>query len=170
MKKKKTMAAETEASISGSSSEEEEEEEGPLGRGLGAENDEDSDEEMLGSGGGRGGKGTRTGAIFVLENASLEVGKVGKTLQLLNCDDHNNFLRKKRKDPDFLSRRGQRIEEELRIPVVGFSLKCILDIVHILGKHHCKSRGLPLAVAQIAIAHHSNLSKFVKSKCHKAPW
>ena len=98
VKKKKTMAAETEASISGSSSEEEEEE-GPLGRGLGAENDEDSDEEMLGSGGGRGGKGTRTGAIFVLENASLEVGKVGKTLQLLNCDDHNNFLRKKRKDP-----------------------------------------------------------------------
>ena len=41
----------------------------------------------------------KAGAIFVLENASLEVGKVGKTMQLLNCDDHATFLRKHRKDP-----------------------------------------------------------------------
>jgi len=35
----------------------------------------------------------------VLENASLEVGKVGKTLQLLDCDNHAGFLKKHRKDP-----------------------------------------------------------------------
>eukprot|EP00249_Psilotum_nudum_P013760 c24493_g1_i1 orf=391-1122(-) len=37
--------------------------------------------------------------IFVLEKASLEVAKVGKNYQLLNCDDHANFLRKHKHDP-----------------------------------------------------------------------
>jgi hypothetical protein len=37
--------------------------------------------------------------IFVLENASLEAGKVGKNYELLNCDDHVNFLRRHGKDP-----------------------------------------------------------------------
>ncbi|KAK9798217.1 hypothetical protein WJX73_007869 [Symbiochloris irregularis] len=36
---------------------------------------------------------------FVLENASLEVGKVGKGYQLLNCDDHASFLKRHGKDP-----------------------------------------------------------------------
>ncbi|KAM1094135.1 hypothetical protein FF1_009179 [Malus domestica] len=39
------------------------------------------------------------GAIFILEKASLEVAKVGKTYQLLNSDDHSNFLHKNKKDP-----------------------------------------------------------------------
>lgn len=39
------------------------------------------------------------GAIFVLEKASLEVAKVGKTYQILNSDDHANFLRKHNKNP-----------------------------------------------------------------------
>ncbi|KAM2888830.1 hypothetical protein FF1_012501 [Malus domestica] len=39
------------------------------------------------------------GAIFILEKASLEVAKVGKTYQLLNYDDHSNFLWKNKKDP-----------------------------------------------------------------------
>ncbi|CAN6586298.1 unnamed protein product [Malus baccata var. baccata] len=39
------------------------------------------------------------GAIFILEKASLEVAKVGKTYQLLNSDEHSNFLRKNNKDP-----------------------------------------------------------------------
>eukprot|EP01018_Ginkgo_biloba_P030889 Gb_28126 [translate_table: standard] len=39
------------------------------------------------------------GVIFVLEKASLEVAKVGKTHQLLNCDDHGHFLRKNKRDP-----------------------------------------------------------------------
>ncbi|XP_058725379.1 uncharacterized protein LOC131596668 [Vicia villosa] len=39
------------------------------------------------------------GVIFVLEKASLEVAKVGKTYQLLNSDDHANFLRKNKKNP-----------------------------------------------------------------------
>ncbi|KAM1306774.1 hypothetical protein ACFX2H_009114 [Malus domestica] len=39
------------------------------------------------------------GAIFILEKAYLEVAKVGKTYQLLNSDDHSNFLRKNKKDP-----------------------------------------------------------------------
>ncbi|KAJ7548576.1 hypothetical protein O6H91_07G017800 [Diphasiastrum complanatum] len=39
------------------------------------------------------------GVIFVLEKASLETAKVGKNYQLLNCDDHANFLRKHKRDP-----------------------------------------------------------------------
>jgi len=42
---------------------------------------------------------TQTGAIFILEKASLEVAKVGKTYQLLNSDDHANFLRRNNKNP-----------------------------------------------------------------------
>ncbi|XP_027353954.1 ribosomal RNA small subunit methyltransferase nep-1 isoform X2 [Abrus precatorius] len=37
--------------------------------------------------------------IFILERATLEVAKVGKTYQLLNSDDHANFLRKNNKNP-----------------------------------------------------------------------
>ncbi|KAJ4964328.1 hypothetical protein NE237_024267 [Protea cynaroides] len=40
-----------------------------------------------------------SGVIFILERASLEVAKVGKTYQLLNSDDHVNFLLKHGKDP-----------------------------------------------------------------------
>ncbi|CAD6243162.1 unnamed protein product [Miscanthus lutarioriparius] len=39
------------------------------------------------------------GAIFVLERACLEVGKVGKTMQILNSDDHANYLRKQNRNP-----------------------------------------------------------------------
>jgi len=39
------------------------------------------------------------GAIFVLEKACLEVGKVGKTMQILNSDDHANYLRKQNRNP-----------------------------------------------------------------------
>ncbi|WCJ33371.1 Ribosomal RNA small subunit methyltransferase NEP1 [Euphorbia peplus] len=41
----------------------------------------------------------KPGVVFVLEKASLEVAKVGKTYQILNSDDHSNFLRKHKKDP-----------------------------------------------------------------------
>ncbi|XP_050226259.1 uncharacterized protein LOC126676155 [Mercurialis annua] len=44
-------------------------------------------------------KAKKPGVIFVLENASLEVAKVGKTYQILNSDDHANFLRKNKKNP-----------------------------------------------------------------------
>jgi len=36
---------------------------------------------------------------FVLEEANLEVAKVGKNYELLNCDDHTSFLRRHGKDP-----------------------------------------------------------------------
>ncbi|KAF5815811.1 putative tRNA (pseudouridine(54)-N(1))-methyltransferase [Helianthus annuus] len=39
------------------------------------------------------------GVIFVLEKASLEVAKVGKSYQLLNSEDHANFLRKNNRNP-----------------------------------------------------------------------
>eukprot|EP00245_Coleochaete_scutata_P016811 TRINITY_DN8004_c0_g1_i1.p1 TRINITY_DN8004_c0_g1~~TRINITY_DN8004_c0_g1_i1.p1 ORF type:complete len:257 (+),score=32.57 TRINITY_DN8004_c0_g1_i1:64-771(+) len=42
---------------------------------------------------------TQGDVIFILEKANLEVGKVGKSYQLLNCDDHANFLRKHKRDP-----------------------------------------------------------------------
>ncbi|KEH35594.1 nucleolar essential protein [Medicago truncatula] len=41
----------------------------------------------------------KQGVIFILEKASLEVAKVGKTYQLLNSDEHSNFLRKHSKNP-----------------------------------------------------------------------
>ncbi|ERM99248.1 ribosomal RNA small subunit methyltransferase NEP1 [Amborella trichopoda] len=41
----------------------------------------------------------KSGIIFVLERASLEVAKVGKTYQILNCDDHATYLKKKNRDP-----------------------------------------------------------------------
>ncbi|PPD96462.1 hypothetical protein GOBAR_DD06525 [Gossypium barbadense] len=44
-------------------------------------------------------KNNKNGVIFVLEKASLEVAKVGKSFQLLNSDDHANFLRKNNKNP-----------------------------------------------------------------------
>ncbi|XP_021908405.1 ribosomal RNA small subunit methyltransferase NEP1-like [Carica papaya] len=44
-------------------------------------------------------KTKKAGVTFVLEKASLEVAKVGKTYQLLNSDDHANFLRKNKKNP-----------------------------------------------------------------------
>ncbi|CAH2063902.1 unnamed protein product, partial [Thlaspi arvense] len=44
-------------------------------------------------------KKEKPGVVFVLENASLEVAKVGKTYQLLNSDEHANFLRKNDRNP-----------------------------------------------------------------------
>lgn len=44
-------------------------------------------------------KSAKQGVIFVLEEAQLEVGKVGHKHVLLNCDDHQNFLLKHKKDP-----------------------------------------------------------------------
>ncbi|CAA0386909.1 putative tRNA (pseudouridine(54)-N(1))-methyltransferase [Arabidopsis thaliana] len=41
----------------------------------------------------------KSGIVFVLEKASLEVAKVGKTYQLLNSDDHANFLKKNNRNP-----------------------------------------------------------------------
>lgn len=44
-------------------------------------------------------KDASRGVIFVLESAQLEVAQVGKTYQLLNCDDHGSYLGKHKKDP-----------------------------------------------------------------------
>ncbi|OAY43306.1 ribosomal RNA small subunit methyltransferase nep-1 [Manihot esculenta] len=44
-------------------------------------------------------KTKKPGVTFVLERASLEVAKVGKSYQILNSDDHANFLRKNNKNP-----------------------------------------------------------------------
>lgn len=37
--------------------------------------------------------------IVILEQAQLETAKIGKTFELLNCDDHQSFLRKHKRDP-----------------------------------------------------------------------
>ncbi|KAL7115769.1 hypothetical protein ACP275_04G202000 [Erythranthe tilingii] len=42
---------------------------------------------------------SKPGVIFVLENASLEVAKIGKNYQLLSSDEHANFLMKNKKNP-----------------------------------------------------------------------
>eukprot|EP00898_Chlorokybus_atmophyticus_P002368 jgi/Chlat1/3131/Chrsp21S03357 len=70
----------------------------------------DEDEEAAAGTSGQG------GVYFVLERAALEAAKVGKTYQLLNCDDHANFLRKHKRDP-----------AEYRPDICHQSLLAILD-------------------------------------------
>lgn len=41
---------------------------------------------------------TQKRIIIVIERANLETAKVGKEYQLLNCDDHQNILRKNNRD------------------------------------------------------------------------
>ncbi|KDD76821.1 EMG1/NEP1 methyltransferase [Helicosporidium sp. ATCC 50920] len=53
----------------------------------------DAEEELRAAAAGR------QSVIFVLEGATLEVAKVGKNYELLNCDDHVSFLKRHGKDP-----------------------------------------------------------------------
>lgn len=41
----------------------------------------------------------KPGVIFILERASLEVGKVGKGFQLLSSDEHATFIKREKKNP-----------------------------------------------------------------------
>ncbi|KAJ8770038.1 hypothetical protein K2173_009791 [Erythroxylum novogranatense] len=58
----------------------------------------------------------KPGVIFVLEKASLEVAKVGKSYQILNSEDHANFLGKNKRNP-----------AEYRPDIVHQALLSILD-------------------------------------------
>ncbi|CAG9461141.1 unnamed protein product [Pedinophyceae sp. YPF-701] len=62
----------------------------PIVGGLQPPSAEDEEQEKLES---------REGIVVVLEQATLEVGKVGKSMVLLNCDDHANFLARHDKSP-----------------------------------------------------------------------
>lgn len=44
-------------------------------------------------------EGTKPGVIFILENASLEVAKIGKNYELLNTDKHTGFLKRNDLNP-----------------------------------------------------------------------
>ncbi|KAJ0989096.1 hypothetical protein J5N97_007452 [Dioscorea zingiberensis] len=61
-------------------------------------------------------KSKQPGVIFILEKASLEIGKVGKNFHLLNSDDHGNFLRKQNLNP-----------ADYRPDIVHHALLAILD-------------------------------------------
>ena len=41
----------------------------------------------------------KKGLIVVLENATLQTVKMGDEYQLLNCDDHITFMKKRKRDP-----------------------------------------------------------------------
>ncbi|XP_020573612.1 ribosomal RNA small subunit methyltransferase nep-1 [Phalaenopsis equestris] len=56
------------------------------------------------------------GVIFILDKAPLEIGKVGNKHQLLNSDEHANFLKKQGKDPS-----------EYRPDIVHQAILAILD-------------------------------------------
>ncbi|KAL8460037.1 hypothetical protein ACS0TY_031813 [Phlomoides rotata] len=43
--------------------------------------------------------GNKGGVIFILERASLEIAKVGKTYQLLSSDEHANYLVRNKRNP-----------------------------------------------------------------------
>ncbi|CAL5423091.1 unnamed protein product [Camellia sinensis] len=69
----------------------------------------------------------QTGAIFILENASLEVVKLGKFYQLLNSD-HDKFLRSNNKNPaDYRPDIAHQHEQGCFSSgeLVGFSLKIV---------------------------------------------
>ncbi|XP_044508711.1 ribosomal RNA small subunit methyltransferase nep-1-like [Mangifera indica] len=83
---------------------EEEEQEQPDGfdekEDQGHEEEEEAVHEMEGIPIGPSDRSTKKpGVIFVLEKASLEVAKVGKSYQILNSDDHANFLKRNNKNP-----------------------------------------------------------------------
>lgn len=42
---------------------------------------------------------TKGGVYFILEDADLQVGKLGKEFRLLNSDEHANYLQRKQLDP-----------------------------------------------------------------------
>ncbi|XP_050332033.1 ribosomal RNA small subunit methyltransferase NEP1 [Bactrocera neohumeralis] len=44
-------------------------------------------------------RGLEKRLIIILEGAQLETVKVGRVFELLNCDDHQNILRKNNRDP-----------------------------------------------------------------------
>ncbi|KAK8939995.1 hypothetical protein KSP40_PGU009204 [Platanthera guangdongensis] len=58
----------------------------------------------------------KPGVIFILDKATVEIGKVGKKHQLLNSDEHANFLKKHNKDPS-----------EYRPDIIHQALLSILD-------------------------------------------
>ncbi|XP_057973817.1 uncharacterized protein LOC131161851 isoform X2 [Malania oleifera] len=63
---------------------------------------------------------SKAGAIFVLERASLEVAKVGKSYQILNSEDHSNFLRRNNKNPaDYRPDIVHQLLQKLSIAAVG---------------------------------------------------
>ncbi|XP_022743244.1 ribosomal RNA small subunit methyltransferase NEP1-like isoform X3 [Durio zibethinus] len=76
------------------------------------------------------------GVIFVLEKASLEVAKVGKSYQLLNSDDHANFLRKNHKNPaDYRPDIVHQLLQKLYITAVGKRQKLLQVIKNPVTKH-----------------------------------
>ncbi|XP_078149242.1 nucleolar essential protein-like protein [Carex rostrata] len=111
---KKRKLEETMASTHGEEEEEEEEEEELEEKqqkvAEEAEEDEEDDDEEAAAAADDvaglpvvarpiGGSKKKKGVIFVLERACLEVGKVGKNFQILNSDDHSNYLRKQNCNP-----------------------------------------------------------------------
>ncbi|XP_057861247.1 uncharacterized protein LOC131069731 [Cryptomeria japonica] len=82
------------------------------------EDDDEEDEVLAGLGAAcpPANNNSDGGVVFVLLKASLEVGKVGKIYQLLNCDDHVHFLKKNKQNP-----------AEYRPDIVHQALLAILD-------------------------------------------
>ncbi|MCD9558804.1 hypothetical protein HAX54_016424 [Datura stramonium] len=72
---------------------------------------------------------TKHGVIFIIERASLEIAKIGKTYQLLNSDEHSNFLKKNNRNPSdyrpdiahqaMLTIPEQRLLQKLSITALG---------------------------------------------------
>lgn len=61
--------------------------------------DEDGDINLCGIPVALSSQTTKSGAIFVLEKASLVLAHVGKKYQILSSDEHADFLRKKKLNP-----------------------------------------------------------------------
>lgn len=49
----------------------------------------------------KGAKNHEKRLIVILEQANLEIVKIGSRFELLNCDDHMTQIRKHKKDPAF---------------------------------------------------------------------
>ncbi|KAF9599885.1 hypothetical protein IFM89_001831 [Coptis chinensis] len=67
----------------------------------------------------------KPGVIFVFEKASLVPAFVDKKYQLLNSDDHANFLRRKKMDP-------YKYRPDIIFYVSEFALKCFVSLLEIM--------------------------------------
>ncbi|PHT35665.1 hypothetical protein CQW23_23365, partial [Capsicum baccatum] len=59
--------------------------------------------------------------IFIIERASLEIAKIGKTYQLLNSDEHSNFLKENGLNPpDYRPDIAHQVMQLVKNPVPSF--------------------------------------------------
>ncbi|MCE3216072.1 hypothetical protein HAX54_004734, partial [Datura stramonium] len=93
---------------------------------------------------------TKHGVIFIIERASLEIAKIGKTYQLLNSDEHSNFLKKNNRNPsDYRPDIAHQLLQKLSITALGKREKLLRVIKNPVSQY------LPIDCRKIGFSHSS---------------